>query len=41
LVTEDVAEITDGAKKTWPISSFINSEAAAKPLKLDAFEAGK
>jgi hypothetical protein len=41
LVTEDVAEITDGAKKTWPISSFVKSEPAAKPLRLDAFEAGK
>ncbi len=41
LVTEDVAEITDGAKKTWPISSFIKNEPAAKPLRLDAFEASK
>jgi ABC-type transporter Mla subunit MlaD len=41
IVTEDVAEITDGAKKAWPISSFIKNEPTAKPLKLDAFEAGK
>jgi hypothetical protein len=40
-VTEDVAEITDGAKKTWPISSFVKGEPAPKPLRLDAFEAGK
>ncbi len=41
IVTEDIAEITDGAKKTWPISSFINGEPPARPLRLDAFEAGK
>lgn len=40
-LTQDVAEITDGAKKTWPISSMVKGEAAAKPLALDAFEAAK
>ena len=41
IVTEDVAEITDGAKKTWPISTMVKSDPAPKPLRLDAFEAGK
>ncbi len=39
IVTEDVAEITDGAKKTWPVSSFVAGDAPSKPLPLDAFEA--
>lgn len=41
IVTEDVAEITDGAKKTWPISTMVKGDPAPKPLRLDAFEAGK
>lgn len=40
-MTQDIAEITDGAKKTWPISSMIHGETVAKPLALDAFEAAK
>jgi len=39
IATEDVAEITDGAKKTWPISGFVASDPPIKPLPLDAFEA--
>jgi phospholipid/cholesterol/gamma-HCH transport system substrate-binding protein len=27
---QDVAEITDGAKKTWPISTFVSNSTAAK-----------
>jgi len=41
IAVEDVAEIAEGAKKTWPISSFIKGESPAGPLRLDAFEAGK
>ncbi len=41
IVTADVAEITDGAKKTWPISTFVKGEALTKPIRLDAFEAGR
>jgi phospholipid/cholesterol/gamma-HCH transport system substrate-binding protein len=37
-LTQDIAEITDGAKHTWPVSSFVKPEPAAKPLPLDAFE---
>jgi phospholipid/cholesterol/gamma-HCH transport system substrate-binding protein len=37
-LTQDIAEITDGAKSTWPISSMVKQEPAAKPLPLDAFE---
>ena len=40
-LTQDISEITDGAKKTWPISSMVKGEAAAKPLALDAYEAAK
>lgn len=39
--TEDIAEITDGAKKTWPISSLVKDSASSNPLPLDAFEANK
>jgi len=40
-LTQDIAEITDGAKHVWPVSSFIKPEPAAKPLPLDAFEGKK
>jgi phospholipid/cholesterol/gamma-HCH transport system substrate-binding protein len=37
-LTQDIAEITEGAKSTWPISSMVKQEPTAKPLSLDAFE---
>lgn len=40
-LTQDIADITDGAKSTWPISGMVKPEAAAKALTLDAFEGGK
>jgi hypothetical protein len=41
IATEDATEITDGVKRTWPLSSVIKSEPSPKALRLDAFEAGK
>ncbi len=41
MLAQDIAEITDGAKKTWPISSMVKPDGAAKPIGLDAFEANK
>jgi ABC-type transporter Mla subunit MlaD len=40
-LTQDIADITDGAKSTWPISSMVKQEPPAKPLPLDAFEGKK
>lgn len=40
-LTQDIADITDGAKSTWPISSMVKQEPTAKPLPLDAFEGKK
>ncbi|WP_157462680.1 MlaD family protein [Curvibacter gracilis] len=36
---DDVAEITDGARRTWPLSSMVNT-ASPVPLPLDGFEDG-
>jgi ABC-type transporter Mla subunit MlaD len=41
MLAQDISEITDGAKKTWPISSLVKSESAVKPIGLDAFEANR
>jgi phospholipid/cholesterol/gamma-HCH transport system substrate-binding protein len=41
MLVQDISEITDGAKKTWPISSLVKSESAVNPIRLDAFEANK
>jgi phospholipid/cholesterol/gamma-HCH transport system substrate-binding protein len=44
---QDVAEITDGAKKTWPISTFVNNASSPAisgskdALPLDGFEGRK